>query len=353
MTLYHDVMSSHQNDNLFSLENAFALSPSAGLCLRVFADIGSVWLSFLLAATLVDRVDIAALLAQEAETFVPLAGIFSMAAFIAYAGTGLYTHARRYTLPKKIGRIICVNLALLLVAVSALAIIGLLTRSSANLWLTALSGSTLLQCLTRVISETLRSDYSREVARTHDGLVDDKKVLVIGGAGYVGSALVERLLQQGLQVSVLDAMHFGEEALSKVAGHPNLTLIREDFRHIEVLTRAMSGIGSVVHLAGLVGDPACALDPELTVDINVTATKLVGEIAKAQGVRRFVFSSSCSVYGACDEIVDEEVSIQSAVAVCTQQGRRRGRARRAQFPRFCRDVSALCDHLWLFRAHAV
>jgi nucleoside-diphosphate-sugar epimerase len=55
-----------------------------------------------------------------------------------------------------------------------------------------------------------------------------------------------------------------------------------------------------------VGDPACATDPELTIDINVTATKLVGEIAKAQGVRRFIFASSCSVYGACDEIVDEE-----------------------------------------------
>ena len=68
----------------------------------------------------------------------------------------------------------------------------------------------------------------------------------------------------------------------------------------------MSGIGSVIHLGGLVGDPACALDPELTVDVNVTATKLVGEIAKARGVRRFIFASSCSVYGSCDEIVDED-----------------------------------------------
>jgi nucleoside-diphosphate-sugar epimerase len=68
----------------------------------------------------------------------------------------------------------------------------------------------------------------------------------------------------------------------------------------------MTGVGSVIHLGGLVGDPACAVDPELTVDVNVTATKLVGEIAKACGVRRFIFASSCSVYGACDEIVDEE-----------------------------------------------
>jgi nucleoside-diphosphate-sugar epimerase len=101
-------------------------------------------------------------------------------------------------------------------------------------------------------------------------------------------------------------MHYGEATLSRVAGHPNLTIIREDFRHIEVLTRAVSGVGSVIHLGGLVGDPACAVDTDLTVDVNVTATKVIGEIAKARGVRRFIFASSCSVYGACDEIVDEE-----------------------------------------------
>ena len=134
---------------------------------------------------------------------------------------------------------------------------------------------------------------------------DEKRVLVIGGAGYVGSALIEKLLRLNLHVLVIDTMHFGKEPLSRVADHPNLTLIKEDFRNIEALTRAMSGVGSVIHLAGLVGDPACAVDPALTVDINVTATKLVGEIAKARGVRRFIFASSCSVYGASDEIVDE------------------------------------------------
>ena len=101
-------------------------------------------------------------------------------------------------------------------------------------------------------------------------------------------------------------MHYGEATLSRVAGHPNLTLIREDFRHIEALTRAVSGVGSVIHLGGLVGDPACAVDTDLTVDVNVTATKVIGEIAKARGVRRFIFASSCSVYGACDEVVNEE-----------------------------------------------
>jgi nucleoside-diphosphate-sugar epimerase len=137
-------------------------------------------------------------------------------------------------------------------------------------------------------------------------MTDPDKVLVIGGAGYIGSGLVEKLLNLGLKVTVLDAMHFGEEPLSRIAGHPALKLIREDFRHIEVITRAMNGVGSVIHLGGLVGDPACATHPDLTIDVNVTGTKLMGEIAKARGVRRFIFASSCSVYGACDEIVDEK-----------------------------------------------
>ena len=136
-------------------------------------------------------------------------------------------------------------------------------------------------------------------------ITDPDKVLVIGGAGYIGSILVEKLLHLGLKVSVLDAMLYGEQALSRVAGHPALNLIREDFRHIEVVTRAMNGVGSVIHLGGLVGDPACAADPGLTIDINVTGTKLIAEIAKARGVRRFIFASSCSVYGARDEIVNE------------------------------------------------
>jgi nucleoside-diphosphate-sugar epimerase len=171
---------------------------------------------------------------------------------------------------------------------------------------TTIVGSVIPLSLARVGSAVLRMEDWRGAGNGQHEEADENKVLVIGGAGYIGSALVEKLLNLGLQVSVLDAMHYGEATLSRVAGHPNLTIIREDFRHIEVLTRAVSGVGSVIHLGGLVGDPACAVDTDLTVDVNVTATKVIGEIAKARGVRRFIFASSCSVYGACDEIVDEE-----------------------------------------------
>lgn len=135
--------------------------------------------------------------------------------------------------------------------------------------------------------------------------VEENKVLVIGGAGYIGSALVPLLLDQGFKVTVLDAMHFGSDPLAKVAGHKRLTVQHSDFRNIDALVRATDGAGAVIHLGGLVGDPACAVDAELTIDVNVTSTKIIGEIAKAHRVRRFIYASSCSVYGSADEIVDE------------------------------------------------
>jgi nucleoside-diphosphate-sugar epimerase len=291
--------------HFISLRQFHALRPTAGVILRIAVDIGSIWVGFLASWLLVDGRDLAALISQESMRIVLLAGLFSALAFIAYTDAGLYTCTRSHTLSMKLSRIFWINLALCTIAGALLSLSEQPSVLSARALLATFMGSTFLLCLARVVSVVLRSeDAGANVGGGHEE-PDPKKILVVGGAGYIGSALVEALLSLGLKVSVLDAMHFGEETLSRVAGHPNLTLIREDFRHIEALTRAMSGVGSVIHLGGLVGDPACAVDPDLTIDINVTATKLIGEIAKARGVRRFIFASSCSVYGACDEIVDE------------------------------------------------
>lgn len=132
----------------------------------------------------------------------------------------------------------------------------------------------------------------------------DKRVLVIGGAGYIGSALVPKLLEGGYSVRVLDAMLFGEEPLEAVKDHPNLEILRADFRS-GLLGRAMQDVGTVVHLAGIVGDPACNLDESLTVDVNLTSTRSIAHVAKDSNVKRFIFASTCSVYGACDELLDE------------------------------------------------
>lgn len=288
---------------LISFKQFSALRLTKGAVLRIAADIGSFWVAFLFGWFFIEEQHFAALITQESKHILPFIGLFSLLVFVTYADVGLYTCG--YTLTAKIGRIIWANLALLTAGGIVLAFASPYSILTSRLLLTTFAGFTLLACLARMASIVLRSEDRGVNGSSTQEALDESKVLVIGGAGYIGSALVEKLLNSGKHVSVLDAMHYGDEPLARVAGHPNLTLIREDFRHIEVLTRVMSGMGSVIHLGGLVGDPACAVDHDLTVDINVTATKLVGEIAKARGAKRFIFASSCSVYGACDETVDE------------------------------------------------
>jgi nucleoside-diphosphate-sugar epimerase len=132
-----------------------------------------------------------------------------------------------------------------------------------------------------------------------------RHVLVIGGAGYIGSALLPKLLDKGHRVRLMDLMIFGNDPIREVAGHRNLEILHGDFRHVESVVEAMQGVDSVVHLGAIVGDPACSLDENLTIDVNLSATRMIGELAKAAGVERFIFASTCSVYGACDESLDE------------------------------------------------
>ena len=290
---------------LISFKLLLALRPTTGSVLRVAVDIGSLWTAFLIGWFFIEDRSYAALLAYQSKHIFPFLGIFSLLTFVAYADAGLYTCPHGYSLATKISRIIRINLVLLILAAAAHMFVPASSGVTPRILLTSFSGAALLACLARIISFVLRSEDHEISYPAEHREPDESRVLVIGGAGYIGSALVEKLLNLGKHVTVLDALHYGDEPLARVAGHPGLTVIREDFRHIEALTRAMSGMGVVIHLGGLVGDPACAVDPELTIDINVTATKLVGEIAKACGAKRFIFASSCSVYGACDETVDE------------------------------------------------
>jgi nucleoside-diphosphate-sugar epimerase len=136
-------------------------------------------------------------------------------------------------------------------------------------------------------------------------VADDRSVLVIGGAGYIGSHTVELLLRKGMRVRVLDRLMYGEDSLSDFASNPLFDFVHGDASDISKLTFAMRGVGSVVHLAGLVGDPACAVDESFTRHTNINVTRMVREIAQSMGVRRFVFASSCSVYGVSDTEVGE------------------------------------------------
>lgn len=139
--------------------------------------------------------------------------------------------------------------------------------------------------------------------------VDDSKtgtVLVIGGAGYIGSALLPRLLETHDKVKILDVFMYGKETIAPYLDHPRLEIIEADYRKLEQLVTAMQGVDSIIHLGGLVGDPACAWNEALTVEVNLTFTRVIAEVAKASGIKRFVFASTCSVYGASDDVLDEE-----------------------------------------------
>ena len=135
-------------------------------------------------------------------------------------------------------------------------------------------------------------------------------VLVIGGAGYIGSALVQRLLELGYYVRVLDLLLYGDEAIAPFSDHPGFELIRGDFRHIESVVRATKDMDAIVHLGAIVGDSACSLCEDVTIEINLRATRTIAEVGKGFGVKRFIFASTCSVYGASDELLDEQSAVQ-------------------------------------------
>ncbi len=138
------------------------------------------------------------------------------------------------------------------------------------------------------------------------------KVLVIGGAGYVGSPLTGQLLEQGHHVTVLDLMLFGEESLMPHAGNPRFNLVRGDLRDEATLAAVVPGHDAVVLLAAIVGEPACNRDPKAAVETNLEGARKVLAAARTFGVARFVFSSTCSNYGISDPngLVREDAPLQ-------------------------------------------
>ena len=125
------------------------------------------------------------------------------------------------------------------------------------------------------------------------------RVLVTGGAGYIGAALCPKLLAAGYEVTVLDILFFGTEPIAPLGSDPRFRLVVGDIRdRALVLSVLKSGsFDRVIHLAAISNDPSSEIDPHITEQVNIAATRSVMESAKRAGVARFVFASSASVYG--------------------------------------------------------
>ena len=126
-----------------------------------------------------------------------------------------------------------------------------------------------------------------------------------GGAGYLGSVMIPKLLNQGYNVTVLDPLIFGKDPVKQFFNHPNcdIQIGVSDDRYL--LNKCIDGCFAIIHLSGLSNDPSCELDADLTRKANVNTTSMLLELAKVHKVKRFLYASSCSVYGFSEMILDE------------------------------------------------
>lgn len=129
------------------------------------------------------------------------------------------------------------------------------------------------------------------------------KILVTGGAGYVGSVVIPELAKEGHQIKCLDRFFFGSEYLSRKEYENNVELIKDDIRWFD--PKILDGIDIVMDLAALSNDPVGDLDPNKTFDINHLGRSRVARLSKNSGVKRYILASSASIYGQQTDVADE------------------------------------------------
>lgn len=179
----------------------------------------------------------------------------------------------------------------------------------------ALGGRLVMEYLHKIfLFESLRPPVERKI----------RNVLVVGGAGYIGSGLARDLLAEGYWVRVLDTLMYGDEAIRDLYQHPSFEFHHGDFREVSPVVKAVKGMDAVIHLGAIVGDPACAISEDGTLETNLAATRLLADVCRASNVARVLFASTCSVYGAAQEVVDENselnpVSLYAATKIDSER----------------------------------
>ena len=143
------------------------------------------------------------------------------------------------------------------------------------------------------------------------------KVLITGGAGYIGSILARDLLNSGYLVRIIDRFWFGLNPIKDIiGGQSDLDILAGDVMNLEDLGKAIKEVDAVVHLAAIVGDPACAVhDPTNIFETNFMAPIRLAMLAREHNVKRFIFASTCSVYGANDAEILNEASTPLPITI--------------------------------------
>jgi nucleoside-diphosphate-sugar epimerase len=144
-------------------------------------------------------------------------------------------------------------------------------------------------------------------AREDNKLKD--KVLVIGGAGYLGSVLVKKLVENDYPVKILDSFIYGKRSVEQFRNNPLIEISEGDIRNTETVNSCLKDVRSVILLAAVVGDPASLSRPEQTIETNLLASHAIASACKLLGINKFIYASTCSVYGIGGGILDENAPL--------------------------------------------
>lgn len=258
--------------------------------------------------------------------FWPLSMVFP----VVFLMTGVYERSGFYTLRYRVSTILRgAGLSLLIfLAANYLMFRNDLVSRSVAIWFSVLLTAAMFAA--PFLERRPKDAEARAGRKSRNSPNEAGPILVVGGAGYIGSIVVRQLLDAGHKVRVLDRLVYGYNAIEELLNHPNFQLIVGDCRNIQTVVRAVKGTSTIIDLAAIVGDPACEEDRQTALETNYAATRMLIEVAKGFRIKRFLFASSCSVYGATDDLADETspvrpISLYAQTKVDSEQALLRAR----------------------------